>query len=52
MALVYRGHVEIAGHSCRSLIQLAESGERIIGRDVLNQLRVTFDGPAGQVEID
>ncbi len=51
-ALVYRGRVEIAGHSCRSLIQLTESPERIIGRDVLNHLRITFDGPAGMVEID
>ena len=51
-ALVYRGIVEIAGHSCRSLIQLVETPERILGRDVLNQLRITFDGPAGQVEID
>ena len=51
-ALVYRGIVEIAGHSCRSLIQLVETPERILGRDVLNQLRVTFDGPAGHVEID
>ena len=52
MALVYRAKVEIAGRSCRSLVQLVESSERIIGRDVLNQLRVTFDGPAGQIEID
>lgn len=51
-AVVYRGTVEIAAHVCRSLIQLVESPERILGRDVLNQLRVTFDGPGGQVEID
>lgn len=51
-AVVYRGTVEIARHSCRSLIQLVESPERVLGRDVLNQLRVTFDGPAGQVEIE
>ena len=51
-ALVYRGTVEIAGYVCGSLIQLANVPERILGRDVLNQLRVTFDGPAGRVEID
>lgn len=50
-ALVYRGTVEIAGHVCRSLIQLTNVPERILGRDVLNQLRITFDGPAGHVEI-
>jgi hypothetical protein len=38
-------------HSCRSLIQLMPGIERILGRDVLNQLRVTFDGPRGRVEI-
>lgn len=51
-ALVYRGSVEIAGHVCDSLIQLANNRERIIGRDVLNQLRVTFDGPAGRVDVE
>lgn len=50
-AVVYRGFVEIGGHSCRSLIQLVNGVERILGRDVLNQLRVTFDGPRGRVEI-
>jgi predicted aspartyl protease len=51
-ALVYRGIVEVAGHSCRSLISLIRGPERILGRDVLNQLRVTLDGPAGRIEID
>ena len=51
-AVVYRATVEVGGHYCRSLIQVVESAERILGRDVLNQLRVTFDGPARRVEID
>jgi hypothetical protein len=50
-ALAYRAVVELAGHTCRALISVVEGPERILGRDVLNQLRVTFDGPAGQVEI-
>ncbi len=50
-AVVYQGVVDIDGKSYRSLIQLVETAERILGRDVLNQLRITFDGPARQVEI-
>jgi hypothetical protein len=51
-ALVYRGSVQVAGHVCDSLIQLVETRERIRGRDVLNQLRVTFDGPAARVDVE
>jgi len=48
--LFYRGKVEIDGHRCSALIQPIPAGqERILGRDVLNQQRVLFDGPAGQV---
>lgn len=50
-AVIYQGIVDIDRRSYRSLIQLIETAERILGRDVLNQLRITFDGPAGQVEI-
>ena len=50
-AVVYQAVVDINGRSFRSLIQLVEASERILGRDVLNQLRITFDGPAGQVVI-
>lgn len=48
--LVYRGNVEINGQRLASLIQFLPRGqERILGRDVLNQLRVTFDAPANKV---
>jgi len=48
--LVYRGNVEIDGQRLASLIQFVPGGqERILGRDVLNQLRVTFDAPANKV---
>jgi predicted aspartyl protease len=51
--LFYRGKVEIDGHRYSALIQSIPAGqERIIGRDVLNQQRVLFDGPAGQVVVD
>jgi predicted aspartyl protease len=52
-ALFYRAKVEINGHRYSALIQPVPAGrERIVGRDVLNQERVLFDGPAGQVVVD
>src|SRR5262249_4188002 len=51
--LVYRGKAEIDRKRLAALIQPVAGGqERIVGRDVLNQLRVLFDGPAGQVTVD
>ncbi len=51
--LFYRGKVEIDARRYAALIQPIPSGqERIVGRDVLNQQRVLFDGPAGQVIVD
>ena len=48
--LVFRGNVEINGVLYRSLIQpVPEGKERILGRDVLNQVKVTFDGPRSKV---
>jgi hypothetical protein len=52
-AIFYQGKVEIDGRRFSALIQSIPSGqERIVGRDVLNQQRVLFDGPAGQVIVD
>jgi predicted aspartyl protease len=51
--LFYHGKVEIDGRRYSALIHAIPSGqERIVGRDVLNQQRVLFDGPAGQVIVD
>ena len=51
--LFYRGKVEIDGTRYSALIQSIPAGqERILGRDVLNQQRVLFDGPAGQVVVN
>ena len=51
--LIYRGKVEIDGRLFAALIQPVAGGqERIIGRDVLNQQRLLFDGPARQVVVD
>ena len=43
--------VEIDGELYESVVEPVSEPERLIGRDVLNQLRVTFDGPAGQTTI-
>jgi hypothetical protein len=52
-ALFYRAKAEVAGRHYAALIQpVAGATERIMGRDVLNQLRALFDGPAGEVVID
>lgn len=51
--LAYRAKVEIDGKRMNSLIQPVPGGkERIIGRDVLNQLRVLFDGPKRELIVD
>ncbi len=51
--LFYRGKVEIDGRRYSALIQPIPAGqERILGRDVLNQQRVLFDGPKGEVVVD
>jgi predicted aspartyl protease len=52
-ALFYRAKVEIDGRRYSALIQPVPAGrERIVGRDVLNQQRVLFDGPASQVIVN
>jgi predicted aspartyl protease len=51
--LLYQGKAEIDGRRFSALIQPIPAGqERILGRDVLNQQRLLFDGPAGQVVVD
>ncbi|MBM3238017.1 hypothetical protein FJZ31_17135 [Candidatus Poribacteria bacterium] len=43
----YGGNVEIDGRVYRAIIEPVLELERLIGRDVLNQCKVTFDGPGG-----
>lgn len=51
--LVYRGYAEINGLHFPALIQAVSGGaERILGRDVLNRMRVTFDGPRNRVSFE
>ncbi|MFQ6040544.1 MAG: DUF5678 domain-containing protein [Candidatus Poribacteria bacterium] len=49
VTLAYRGNAEINGATYPSFIQLIPGDERILGRDVLNQVKVTFDGPGDTV---
>ena len=49
----YLGYVEINGFVYPALIQVVPGArERLMGRDVLNHLRVTFDGPALKVTFE
>ena len=51
--LIYRAKAEIDGNRYPALIQPVPGGqERIVGRDVLNRLRVLFDGPRAQLIVD
>jgi hypothetical protein len=51
--LIYRGKAEINGIRVPAFIQpLAGSQERLVGRDVLNQHRVVFDGPVLKVSFE
>jgi hypothetical protein len=48
--LIYLGKAEIDGRCVSALIEPIDGvQERIVGRDVRNQYRGTFDGPAGRV---
>lgn len=42
----YAARVEINGSMYNAIVEPVAEQERLIGRDVLNQARVTFDGPA------
>ena len=45
--IFYGGKVEIDGNMYSAIIEPVLEPERLIGRDVLNQCKVTFDGPRG-----
>jgi len=52
-ARIYHAKVEIDGRRLDAMIQPVLRGtERIVGRDVLNQLRVLFDGPKTELTVD
>lgn len=49
----YRLDIEVAGLRLPSIEVVADAvgDEVIVGRDVLNRLRITLDGPAGALEV-
>jgi hypothetical protein len=53
LCVVCRAYAEIGGRQFAALVQvIAGQTERFLGREVLNQIVVTFDGPNGQVIFD
>jgi hypothetical protein len=51
--VLYRGRAEINGRRVAALIEPIQGiRERLVGRDVLNQHRVLFGGPAGLIIFD
>ncbi|MCX8103320.1 MAG: DUF5678 domain-containing protein [Candidatus Bipolaricaulota bacterium] len=51
--VIYRGFVEINGLLFPSLIQsVSNATERLLGRDVLNQMKANFDGPKNRVSFE
>jgi len=46
------GRVEIDGNIYSAIIEPVLEVERLIGRDVLNQCKVTFDGPSGTTSFE
>lgn len=51
--LIYRGKAELDGQRRPAFIQpLPGTQERLLGRDVLNQHRVLFDGPKREVVVN
>jgi hypothetical protein len=51
--MIYTAWAEIDGNRYAALVRPVAGGqERIVGRDVLNQVRMLFDGPAGRVIVD
>lgn len=48
--MLYPAYASINGANYTCFLQILPGSDRILGRDVLNQLRVCFDGPENRVE--
>ncbi len=48
----YAGRIEINGKIHLAIVEPVAEPERLVGREVLNQTRVTFDGPAQLATFD
>lgn len=51
-ATFYQGIAEVDGKQFVAIIEPTAEAERLLGRDVLNQLRATFDGPASTTTLE
>jgi len=53
LCVVCRAYAEVGGRQFSALVQVVVGqSERLLGREVLNQVIVTFDGPKGHVTFD
>jgi len=48
----YAAKVEIDGRVFKAVVEPVTEPERLVGREVLNQMKVTFDGPARMTTFD
>jgi Family of unknown function (DUF5678) len=48
----YAAKVEVDGRVFNALVEPVAERERLVGREVLNQLKVTFDGPSRLTTVD
>ena len=44
--IFYGARVEVDGRVYNAIVEPVEERERLVGREVLNQMKVTFDGPS------
>jgi hypothetical protein len=48
----YGARVEVDGKVYNAIVEPVTERERLIGRDILNQMKVTFDGPSRLTTVD
>jgi hypothetical protein len=48
----YAAWVEVNGKAHQAIVEPVRERERLVGREVLNQTKVTFDGPSGLTTFD
>ena len=48
----YGARVEVDGKVYNAIVEPVTERERLVGRDVLNQMKVTFDEPSRLTTID
>ena len=51
-ATFYGAKVEVDGKIYNAIVEPVAEPERLVGREVLNQMKVTFDGPSRIMTVD